>query len=411
MKRLLCLICCLALASMGTTALASDGDPQRCRPIAEGANDFAFALSRELLAGDAEGNLVCSPLSVWLPLAALSNATDPNIRNALLEAICAGGADAADANLAASRILADLVDGDAERGNQLRIANAVFVGEGLSLMPDFDRAFRDSYRGTTMAVDYRSLSAVDAVNAWASEHTDGLIDQIIDRFDPQTVVSVANAIYFSDRWDWEFNPERTEEGAFDAPTGEIVAEFMLREGSGQRYYEDDEIQAISLPFNSGGGLLILLPKDAEAGDALGGMTGESFHAILRDARLREGRLLLPKFEIQGDTMNLVGELIELGVPLFDPTANPLPELIEGNVAVWISDVLHKAIISVDEEGSTAAAVTLAVARAMGMPPEDDPLPPFEMICDKPFAFVLYGITRDGGAQVLFTGVVRNPQAP
>ena len=73
--------------------------------------------------------------------------------------------------------------------------------------------------------------------------------------------------------------------------------------------------------------------------------------------------------------------------------------------MWLSDAIQKAVIKVDEKGTTAAAVTVMAAAATGMPM---PGTPFEMICDRPFVFILYEKTYDGGSQVLFTGIVNQP---
>jgi len=81
-------------------------------------------------------------------------------------------------------------------------------------------------------------------------------------------------------------------------------------------------------------------------------------------------------------------------------------LIEENIPVWLSSAVHKAVIEVDEKGTTAAAVTVMAVEAGAAMPE--PTESFEMNCNKPFVFVLYGNTYDGGNQILFTGIVNQP---
>ena len=382
--------------------------------VAEGANAFAFRLGAELLRRAGDQNFLFSPFSVWMPLAALVNATAEPQRAALLKSLEAEGVGAEDMNLTASRMLYSLTKQDDKRmaadygeefyHDPLRIANAVFVSHDAALKAAFAQAFMDFYRGTSMNVDFGAREAADAVNRWASENTEGLITDIIQAFSPETVAAIANAIYFSDRWDWEFDPDDTEEGVFHAPQGDISAFFMLREGERLDYYEDERVQAMPLAFKTGGGLLVLLPKDGDADALLSSMTNEYFQRVSYGSD-RPGKLLLPRFSIEGEVMELSGALTALGIPLFDPGAAPLTELVEGDVPIWISGALHKATITVDEKGTTAAAVTV-MAMAGAAPPE--PAAPFEMICDRPFAFVLYDYTYDGGHQVLFTGIVRQP---
>ena len=432
MAGLLCFFLCFSLAALAlgeaavriapvtARALEQPGYSPEKTPwgaVAAGANAFAFRLGAELLTQAGEGNFVFSPFSVWVPLAALVNATAEPYRAALLEALRAGGVGADDVNLAASRMLYSLTKQDdkrmaAEYGEEfyhdpLRVANAIFVSHDATLKAEFVQAFMDFYRGTSMNVDFASGDAVDAVNRWAGENTEGLIDDIIQEFSPGTVAAIANAIYFSDRWDWEFAPDETEEGVFHAPHGDTSAFYMLREGEYLDYYEDERVQAMPLRFKTGGGLLILLPRDGDAAGLLSAMTDEYFRTISRGTE-RPGKLLLPRFTIEGSVMELSAALKSLGVPLFDQAAAPLTGgLIEEDIPLWLSGALHKACIMVDEMGTTAAAVTVMAMAGSAFP--EPPGVPFEMICDRPFAFVLYDTTYDGGSQVLFTGIVQEPK--
>ena len=429
------LVCACLCATL--PALAGDGDAVRIIPVvakdlqqpgynpldtavdtaASGANAFALRLSAALLKGIGDENFVCSPYSVWMPLAALVNAVDEPYREKLLAALDAAGIGAEDLNRAASRMLYDLTRQDdkgtaAQYGAEyyhdpLKIANAIFVSRNATLKRDFAQVFMDAYRGTAMSVDFSTQEAADAVNAWASENTDGMITDIVQGFDPAAVAAIANAIYFSDRWDWEFSPEETAAGVFHAPAGDTEAFYMLREGGLMDYYEDDTVQAMPLEFKTGGGLLILLPKDGDAAGLLASMTPEDFQNASQYTSMRPGKLLLPRFSIAGDAMELGDALSALGLSfLFDPEAAPLTgNLVEEDIPVWLSGAVHKAAIEVDEKGTTAAAVTVMALAGAARP---EPAEPFEMICDRPFAFVLYGRTYDGGNQVLFTGVVHQP---
>ena len=365
---------------------------------AAGANDFAFRLSKALLQGNGKKNFVSSPYSVWLPLAALVNATAPAHMPSLLNALGAAGFSEKELNEAAAQMLSMLTHPAASDHNPLRIANAVFVDKQYTLSQDFKKVLADSYQGSAQTVDFKSPKAVKTVNDWASKHTDGLIKDIIQEFDTATVAAIANAIYFSDRWDWEFNPDDTKQDIFRGSGGDTQAQFMLREGDNQTYYEDGKLQAMPLRFKTGGGLYILLPKDGDASALLSDMTAAYFEEIQKDSIQATGKLLLPRFKIDSGAMRLVDTLAALGVPLVDPNLSPITSLVK-EAPLFISDAVQKAVIEVDEKGTTAAAVTVMMMAEGAMPPQ--PTKPFEMICDKPFAFVLYG----NGGQILFTGVV------
>ena len=389
---------------------ASAEPDSAAKKAASGANDFAFRLSSSLVKKSDGKNFVCSPYSVWMPLAALLNATNAQNKSALLAALGASGISEADVNRASSRMLYDLTKlgnkGGSNYHNPLKIANAIFVGNTVTLRNDFAQTFMDYYRGSSINVDFSSRNAVDSVNRWASDNTNGLIKNLIEEFDPLTVAAIANAIYFSDKWSREFNSGSTMQDVFHSPAGESTAFYMLREGDGQTYYEDSRIQAMPLHFASGGGMYILLPKSGGAADLLASMTADYFSKIQTNSAQATGRLLLPRFSIENDIKDLKEALISLGVPLFDKDKAPLTGgIIEGNMPVWVSDAMQKAVITVNEKGTTAAAVTVLGIAATGMPV---PTKPFEMICNKPFVFILYEYTLDGGSQILFTGIVNQP---
>ena len=271
------------------------------KAVAAGANDFAFRLSAGLVKKAGNDNFVCSPYSAWLPLAALVNATNSQNKAALITALGASGISESDINRSASRMLyslTNLQDKDGEDyHNPLKIANAIFIGNTVTLRQDFAQTFMDYFLGSSINVDFSSPSAVDAVNRWASNNTDGLIKDIIKEFDPETVAAIANAIYFSDRWEWEFRPGETKEGVFHAPAGNSTAFYMLREGDAQTYYEDSRIQATSLRFKNGGGLYVMLPKSLSAADLLASMTNKYFSDIQTNSVQATGKLLLPRFSI------------------------------------------------------------------------------------------------------------------
>ena len=387
------------------------GPSESVEKVADASNEFAFNFSRVLAAErpDKNANFVVSPFSVWLPLAALVNATDDAFKPGLLKALAGAGVSPDDINKAASRMLFSLNKTDVEEylgndfHNPLKIANAIFVGNNVTLKKEFTQTFMDYYRGSAINVDFSSQDAVDAVNKWASDNTEGLITNLINEFDPETIATIANAIYYSDRWDWEFDKDETTEGIFKSPVGDNKAHFMLREGDAQEYYEDEKVQAMPLSFASQGGLCIILPKHDDANELFSALTNEYFNEIMNDSVEATGKLLLPRFRIDGGIVDLKTSLISMGVPLFDKNDAPLTGgLVEEDLYVWLESAIQKAMIEVNEEGTTAAAVTSLAIAGSAMPL---PTAPFEMICDKPFIFVLYDHTYDGGNQILFTGIV------
>jgi len=171
-------------------------------------------------------------------------------------------------------------------------------------------------------------------------------------------------------------------------------------------YEDEIIQAMPLTFQSGGHLMIILPKDISATGVLTTMTNEYFEKIIDDSIYATGELLLPRFSIESNEIKLAEALTVLGVPLFNASAAPLTGgIVDGDTPVWLTGAVQKAMIDVDEKGAVAAAVASFTLAGASVP---TPTKPFVMKCNKPFVFVLYDHTYDGGNQVLFIGIVNKP---
>lgn len=367
--------------------------------VGAGANDFAFRLSAAL--SKKGENMVLSPFSVWMTLAALSNATDENALPKLLASLNLEGVSVEDINETVARMLYTMTnDEGSEIYNPLAIANAVFVDNTATLNKEFAQTFLDYYRGAAMNVDFSSGEAIKAINAWASEHTNGLITDIVKELPRDAVAAIANAIYFSDRWVLEFDESKTQDMTFHGAKEDVQVPFMLREGDGIPYFEDQELQAVNLQFKTGATLTILLPRDGDADALLAGMNSGRFAQILDEMSEQTGKLLLPRFDLNSD-FELTQALESLGVPLFD-SANPPITGLADDEDLFISSSLHQATIKVDEKGTTAAAVTVQIMSRTSL---TLPTEPFSMIADKPFAFVLHQWTPDAGAQVLFTGVV------
>ena len=146
-------------------------------------------------------------------------------------------------------------------------------------------------------------------------------------------------------------------------------------------------------------MYIILPRSSDANSLLTSMTSEYFNKMQSDSIYSYGKLLLPRFSIEYDVDGLKDALISMGVPFFAENTDTL-SLVEENIPVWLSDIIQKVAIKVDEKGTNDPVET---RRMMTEEPSNTSAETFEMICNKPFVFVLYDF-----GQILFTGIVNNP---
>ena len=377
------------------------------------ANGFALRFTEALLKQKKEGeNLIASPYSAWLPLAALVNGCSGETQEQLLKVIGEAGIDAETLNQMVKAVNAGISQEERRKSYEeygetfespLKIANALFVQKDAAVNQTFAQLFSDNYDGKLFSVDFSDSSAANAINSWASEKTDGKITEIVDSFDADTVAAIANALYFSDSWSNQFLEENTTEGTFHGAKQDEDAEFMNQKLSDGIYYEDETMQAVVLWTTSGGQMVLCLPKDGySAEEALQSLTTEKLQKI-SGAEYRCVQLSLPKFKLESKTFSIKEALEAMGVPLMQATDAALTEVLD-NEALYISSAQQSAMVEVDENGLTAAAVTVMGLEKMALMPETDPI---ELTFDSPFAFVLTGNGEDAGDQILFTGVVNH----
>lgn len=377
------------------------------------ANGFALRFTEALLKQKKEGeNLIASPYSAWLPLAALVNGCSGETQEQLLKVIGEAGIDAETLNQMVKAVNAGLSQEERRKSYEeygetfespLKIANALFVQKDAAVNQTFAQLFSDNYDGKLFSVDFSDSSAANAINSWASEKTDGKITEIVDSFDADTVAAIANALYFSGSWSNQFLEENTTEGTFHGAKQDEDAEFMNQKLSDGIYYEDETMQAVVLWTTSGGQMVLCLPKDGySAEEALQSLTTEKLQKI-SGAEYRCVQLSLPKFKLESKTFSIKEALEAMGVPLMQATDAALTEVLD-NEALYISSAQQSAMVEVDENGLTAAAVTVMGLEKMALMPETDPI---ELTFDSPFAFVLTGNGEDAGDQILFTGVVNH----
>ena len=331
------------------------------------ANGFALRFTEALLKQKKEGeNLIASPYSAWLPLAALVNGCSGATQEQLLKVIGEAGIDAETLNQMVKAVNAGLSQEERRKSfeeygetfeSPLKIANALFVQKDAVVNQTFAQLFSDNYDGKLFSVDFSDPSAANAINSWASEKTDGKITEIVDSFDADTVAAIANALYFSDSWSNQFLEENTTEGTFHGAKQDEDAEFMNQKLSDGIYYEDETMQAVVLWTTSGGQMVLCLPKDGySAEEALQSLTTEKLQKI-SGADYRCVQLSLPKFKLESKVFSIKEALEAMGVPLMQATDAALTEVLD-NEALYISSAQQSAMVEVDENGLTAAAVTV-----------------------------------------------------
>ena len=290
-------------------------------------------------------------------------------------------------------------------------ANSVWLQAGHEWAPDIEKDFLQPagyfYMSEMYEVDFEGQpqDAVDKMNGWADENTRGMIPRIVNKIPEDTVMALMNAVYFEGKWEEPFLEEKTYEQTFYGTDGEKQVDMMHQYGEYYAYVESNGMKGIALPYKDADVVMkvfIPLEEGTDIETIFNALSTEEKEALLDslDTAAREEieTLALPKFTMEKGIEDLNGILQDMGMETaFLPDAD-FDSIGEG---IYVTDVLHKAKIEVDEEGTTAAAVTVIMNAECAAIMEEIPV---TFIADRPFVYVLQD-TETG--MILFMGRVNN----
>ena len=255
----------------------------------------------------------------------------------------------------------------------LNIANAIFVNKNIAkLKPQFEQDMQTYYDAKAEALDFTASSTLDHINGWCNEKTKGMIPKILDEVEPNMVTYLLNAIYFKADWASKFDQKYTKNESFTKEKGEGSTKLpMMHQNVLIKYLKNDTYSAIEMPYgNSYWKMTVMLPEEGKTTDDIinrlancGFLEGHGFCGTMGDNYSSyEVDLKLPRFETSSDTDLVPGKLIglmqKMGIHLaFDREFAEIPNMCER--PIYINMMRQKARIKVNEEGSEAAAVTIA----------------------------------------------------
>jgi serpin B len=294
-------------------------------------------------------------------------------------------------------------EGKDDEGFRLNIVNAIWGQEDYKFLTTFLDLLAENYGDGLRTVDFVQApeESRTIINNWVSEQTEGRIEDLI----PQGILSavtrlvLTNAIYFNAAWQYPFSEDMTEDGPFYLLDGGEVMVPMMRQTESFGYNEGDGYQAVELPYDGRElSMVILLPQAGRFETFEETLDAGQVEAIVNGMETRPVSLTMPRFEFKA-SLSLKEILVAMGMP------RAFSELADfsgmtGNRDLFISEVVHKAFVSVDEAGTEAAAATAVIMELTSVPAA-----PVSVTVDHPFIFLIRDIET---GTIIFMGRVINP---
>jgi serpin B len=374
--------------------------------LVEGNSAFAFELY-QALKGE-EGNLFYSPYSISLALAmtyaGARGETAEQMADTLQFLLNQDKLHPAfnwlDAELAGRGEGSKGKDGE---GFRLNVVNAIWGQKDYEFLSSFLDILAENYGAGLRILDFMTDTEKSrlTINDWVSDQTEGRIEDLIPQgaLNELTRLVLTNAIYFNAAWAYPFDEDMTADGQFYLLDGGQVSVPMMKQTESFGYTDGEGYQAVELQYDGAElSMVILLPEDDNLKAFEGTLNAQQVDSIIDDLKHTEVALTMPQFKFESE-FNLNDILAGLGMPVAFSGAADFSGMT-GNRELFISDVVHKAFVAVDEAGTEAAAATAVIMELTAMPD-----PPVEVTIDSPFVFLIRDI--ETGA-ILFVGRVMNP---
>ena len=373
---------------------------QEQQVFANDNNRFTLNFLKTVNDGDQSGqSFIYSPLSITYVLGMVNDAATGQTEQELEQTLGfhEGGIQAV------NDYCKKLIDGlpKVDKDVTLDIANAIFVNKNIAkLKPQFEQDMQTYYNAKAEALDFTASSTLDHINGWCDEKTKGMIPKILDAVEPNMVTYLLNAIYFKADWTSKFDTKNTKNESFSKEKGEGSTTLpMMHQNVLINYLKNDTYHAIEMPYGNGSWkMTVMLPEEGKTTDDIinrlancGILEGNGFCGTMGDNYGHyEVDLKLPRFETSSDTDLVPGRLIglmqKMGIHLaFDRQFAEIPNMCER--PIYINMMRQKARIKVNEEGSEAAAVTIAGGMyTSGIGPIEYPTATFH--ANRPFVYVI-----------------------
>ncbi len=368
------------------------------KQIVASSNSFGLEIFKQVATIAETGeNVFVSPLSISLALSMLYNGAARTTKDELTQGLGYVGLSDEQVNIANRDLIKALMKADPKV--VMEIANSIWYKNDFEVKQSFLATNKDYLNADVRSASF-DQSTIGLINSWVSDKTHKKIESIIDEIPDNVVMYLINAIYFKGIWQYKFDKAKTQKLDFTLSSGnKKQVDFMIQEGSFE-YFQNNLLEAVNLPYGDGNfSMMVLLPNEGKTyKDILAAMNGQNWATWNNSLGKANKKIYLPKFKFAYKKL-LNNDLSALGMPIMF-TDNADLSGINSEADLYVSKVLHKTYVDVNEEGTEAAAVTAVEIGVTSVGPDA-----LTFKADIPFIFV---IREKESNALLFMGILNEP---
>lgn len=353
--------------------------------IVQANNTFGVEMLKVIAQARPLDNIFISPTSIFLVLSMLYNGAAGNTAQQMSTALRLPRAQ--EINPWNRQLINHLCASGF--GHDLYVASALWFGKGILCHDQFVNNCIEEYSASLYGVEFTSPEAVSQINYWVANATSSKIEKVVDQVDKDAALIITNAVYFFALWKDQFSKELTRPEPFSLVGGGTKEVLMMQRHGQYDYFESEAFQVVKLPYlQSPFFMQLILPRPGyHFGHCLAAVSNPAMPMIPSMLDFK-----MPRFGLDFD-VDLIQYMDKLGMTDLKDFSLVCPNL-------ELSSLVHKSKLTVDEEGTEAAAATVAGMWGGGIST------PLTMHIDRPF---LLNIVDGGSNQILFSGAVVSPE--
>lgn len=375
--------------------------------LSQSNNDFAIDVFKLLVSDREKQNTFLGPFSLYNALAMTYAGAEGNTAKEM-ERVLNITSSGQNIHNKFKTTLENMHKREEKADYKLTIANALWGQKGTAFKKSFISLVNKCYDAGLNDLDFKQQpeKACNHINRWVSNKTNDKISKLISpqAITPMTRLILTNAVYFKGRWADTFSKQMTSEKPFTLLNGRTVKTQMMRKSTTYNYTESENWQVLQLPYVKNDlAMVIFLPKTDNTLTKLveDELNSELINTHLNNLQRKQVNVTIPKFKLKNH-FQLATTLQNMGMPsAFDPNKADFSNMSKEE-KLFISDVIHKTYIKVNEEGTEAAAATGVQMKATSVPTQK----PTQFRADHPFVFLIRDLHNHN---ILFLGQLVNPE--